>query len=39
MNDSNKNIENYFDFLMKQKEIEEKTQSDYIDQLIEENSG
>ena len=27
--------ENYFDFLAKQKEAEEKAQFDYIDQLIE----
>ena len=32
--------ENYFDFLAKQKEAEEKAQSDYIDQqLIEESCG
>ena len=31
--------ENYFDFLTKQKETEEKVQSDYIDQLIEESCG
>lgn len=31
--------ENYFDFLAKQKEAEEKAQSDYIVQLIEESCG
>ena len=31
--------ENYFDFLAKQKEAEEKAQFDYIDQLIEESCG
>ena len=35
----NDDIKNYFDFLAKQKEIEEKVQSDYIDQLVEESSG
>ena len=31
--------ENYFDFLAKQKEAEEKAQSDYVDQFIEESCG
>ena len=35
----NDDIKNYFDFLAKQKETEEKSQSDYIDQLVEESSG
>ncbi len=39
MNDDCKDTKNYFDFLAKQKEQEEKDQSDYIDQLIEESSG
>ena len=34
----NDDIKNYFDFLAKQKEAEEKVQSDYIDQFIEEGS-
>lgn len=35
----NDDIKNYFDFLAKQKEAEEKSQSDYIDWLIEESCG
>ena len=37
--DSKEEIKNYFDFLFSQKEAEYKSQSDYIDSLIEENSG
>ena len=35
----NDDIKNYFDFLAKQKETEEKAQSNYVVQLIEESSG
>ena len=35
----NDDIKNYFDFLAKQKEAEEKAQSDYVDWLIEESCG
>ena len=37
--DSKEEIKNYFDFLFSQKEAEYQSQSDYIESLIEENSG
>lgn len=37
--DNKEEIKNYFDFLFSQKEAEYQSQSDYIDNLIEENNG
>jgi len=36
---NDKEVKNYFDFLFSQKEADYQSQSDYIDSLIEENSG